>query len=1417
MKQQQGRAKWAMTPRLILCGFLLIGLASAQAGIKGGGFAVAPAPAPQGGPDAAANALKNKSKGLSTTKDPAKQKIWEEARNAADGKINELDRALKSGNPDRIKKASVDLQADPLAVQRLNNGTNKSLIEQQNHVTGEIQEAATQQIKEKVARQWNDAHPNAPKKMTREDVQLKPRTNYQDPTAPETAAQDWDANVQVKNPKTGKMEDVPRAKAQDIVEKAYYDAAGAEKTFGEKSTPKSAAKRQSVEITDAAHPESYKDPDTVLGKGGKKPEYDKPVEDPTGLTKTMDYKSDKAAQEAAKLRQEAKALRSKGDEAGARAKEIQAQGKDLEQIRNSVKQFNKINKPRVEAAGGEVHPTVEKGMKILEEAGKGNISPEEARAELAKIGETPETIMSKANSQSEVAQKFGKKGTGGETPTGKTVEGKGKGGETPTGKPTEGKGPKGETPTGKPTEGKGKGGETPTGKSTTGGGEGPGVRPPEAPGGGGKGPGESTVSVGNGPDTLPPDTPGSGKTPKPEVPSTKPGTTPSEPKVAKVKVKKPGAKNVTDGPEGPRETVEPPVEGPGTKGTGPKAEAPGPVDTTEVPGTTKPGETTPGAKVEAPATPKGEGPKSAVTESPSGVSETPAGGKGTGETTPGAKGESPSAPVESPKSTVAERPSGAPEAPAGGKGTGSKSPASETPRTEAPPEKMAAGKGAPKDTPLGKAGRAVKEGAGKAMESAFIIGTAHEIVEGIKNEDPVQVAKALVGQDSGNRAEMPGVQDVAGSEGQRDKSTGDYVHNSLYQKLVRMGADKDEAKRAMEKYDKGDRRQFNNLTADLKSKGAKDSKPVGKTGLTVDKPTEMNWLGDEGDSIGGRLMEGLDQAGKYGETAINIVTFGLPVFKSTGPKVMNEEDMSKFIQGKGGKDPKPTEKTGMSANVPDEVGPNGKVYGKEKKENSEDGFLNGLRSTFFDTPKAFINGIYDGITAADQNDINNQNESASKAEFQKNGQKIIAELIARGADPTEARNAVNSSENNLKPVSDLLKTLNAKNQLKDNEPAAGNPNSDAFNASDLVNVLQWLGKTISDKSSENIKASDGFNQGLQQVASASTSGDQQIMAAGKARDQAGAEAQDTMSQSSAKTAADQNKNSWNNVLGDALAQGLAAGGSAFGSAVGAQAAAKAGDSLFGPGPASPGTGPTGPEGGGGQITGVQGSPGGKAGTSVKGSSGSKGGKGGKGGKATKSKTGSKGESAPGDDAPPATDSGSPATKGNYDSYIKTYGKPAGYMSDGRPYWGKGTKEDPFTNHDIPRPIIGTVIKDPGAFGLVPVGSGQTPTPSGPVPKPTGGVHRCPICGKAMKTDGDGYYWCDDSSHVSGVPGGTSGGPDQRPAVSTPTKPPPTVTAAPKDHPKGWKCTSCGSYDTVYMGVGNFGPYWHCNGCNNSVH
>ncbi|MBU4458920.1 MAG: hypothetical protein KJ579_00020, partial [Verrucomicrobia bacterium] len=326
-----------------------------------------------------------KSSGLSTTVDPARQAAWEAAQAQAGQRVNDFDAAVKSGDPVRVRKAALNLQSDPIAVQKINHGR-PDLVDANNRVTEGVKAQTRQNIKENMASEWNRANPDKPP-ISAKDVEIYEPTNYRDPAAKQRVGQDWDVTVRVNG------KDVPPAKAQKVVNQSYFDAAGGESTFGKGTTPDQAAHKQSVETTHKGSAESYSEPEKILGKPGQKPDPHSKLNDPEALTHTIESKSDIA--------------RNKAADARTAGNDIEAVKQDFEDMRQAAKQYEKITKPRVEAKGGSVHSTVDEGMKILGQVGPDGLSPEAARAKLAAMGETPESIISKAAGQAEAADKLG--------------------------------------------------------------------------------------------------------------------------------------------------------------------------------------------------------------------------------------------------------------------------------------------------------------------------------------------------------------------------------------------------------------------------------------------------------------------------------------------------------------------------------------------------------------------------------------------------------------------------------------------------------------------------------------------------------------------------------------------------------------------------------------------------------------------------------------------------------------------------------------------------------------------------------------------------------------------------------------------------------------------------------------------------
>jgi hypothetical protein len=152
-----------------------------------------------------------------------------------------------------------------------------------------------------------------------------------------------------------------------------------------------------------------------------------------------------------------------------------------------------------------------------------------------------------------------------------------------------------------------------------------------------------------------------------------------------------------------------------------------------------------------------------------------------------------------------------------------------------------------------KAGQ-VADGFNTADDAIQIIEMGTTIVEGIQQEDAAKTVSPVVGQDTAKRVKMEKAQKWADLEGKAEEIKKTEVSSELEAKLRRMGASKDEARDARNKWDKGDVKGFRDDVAKIKSRGRKDTAP---RGLSPDSAIE------EEDGVLDRLKEGGKQAGRY--------------------------------------------------------------------------------------------------------------------------------------------------------------------------------------------------------------------------------------------------------------------------------------------------------------------------------------------------------------------------------------------------------------------------------------------------------------------------------------------------------------------------------------------------------------------------
>jgi len=280
----------------------------------------------------------------------------------AQGTVDTWLKAVGKSDFRAMHRAMLAVQRDPYAV-KLMNELPVPLRRTFNGQVQSIQVKVKRLVRAGVARRFG-VHPR--------DVMIKTFGTL--PTGSKVG-QDWDLTVYVNG------KDVSYHDVEQLVWKAYYHAANG-RVVAPGMTPAEFGKQHGITPTSALHPEAYPDP----------------LLDPEGYAKVVRYKTDHVAQEAEMLRK-----------LGQSSEAAHLRG---EAVRQAVKQYDRNVKPLVREMGGQIHPEVEKGMRILRRVGKlmangRRFTVADADALLAEMGQTTTGIINKAASQSEAAVKFG--------------------------------------------------------------------------------------------------------------------------------------------------------------------------------------------------------------------------------------------------------------------------------------------------------------------------------------------------------------------------------------------------------------------------------------------------------------------------------------------------------------------------------------------------------------------------------------------------------------------------------------------------------------------------------------------------------------------------------------------------------------------------------------------------------------------------------------------------------------------------------------------------------------------------------------------------------------------------------------------------------------------------------------------------
>ncbi len=132
---------------------------------------------------------------------------------------------------------------------------------------------------------------------------------------------------------------------------------------------------------------------------------------------------------------------------------------------------------------------------------------------------------------------------------------------------------------------------------------------------------------------------------------------------------------------------------------------------------------------------------------------------------------------------------------------------------------------------------------------------ATTVIEGIQEGDAAKVISPIVGQDTADKISAKEAKEYDKEEGKALTAKEAEVRQAIKHKLRRKGATKEETKEAMKHYDNGDKKKFRNAIKEIKAKGIED-KDKEKHGLTPDKKSDDEY------NVKDQLYEGAKAAAK---------------------------------------------------------------------------------------------------------------------------------------------------------------------------------------------------------------------------------------------------------------------------------------------------------------------------------------------------------------------------------------------------------------------------------------------------------------------------------------------------------------------------------------------------------------------------
>ncbi len=336
---------------------------------------------------------------------------WGEAKKQGRSKVDAYEKAMKSGDPEQIRKAALDVQGDKQALWEINrrgDHLKRGMNKQMGTIYDEADKATMERLAKKYGIDPKDIEVYAPTNPAKNvkvgadrDITYRMRAKtgdvipVGDPKNP--------ARMTYRKVKPGEVAwvDVSYADAQSIYNEEFYKAAGGP-VYAPDMNPAQFAEHMDQLVTNRLHAEAYGRYSGDLRTAINRPS--RMFSDPQQVGQAMGYKADHWYQASSKIR---------GVDPG-RAETFMAEGmrQTTKQYRNQVGRRAAVLRRahrRFPNGGYDVKldPKLEKAVSIMSLPETHGVAPSTVEAMLQKMGYTPSQVSSEVGLVVEMMQKLG--------------------------------------------------------------------------------------------------------------------------------------------------------------------------------------------------------------------------------------------------------------------------------------------------------------------------------------------------------------------------------------------------------------------------------------------------------------------------------------------------------------------------------------------------------------------------------------------------------------------------------------------------------------------------------------------------------------------------------------------------------------------------------------------------------------------------------------------------------------------------------------------------------------------------------------------------------------------------------------------------------------------------------------------------